>query len=98
MHDLVAEEGDQESSGGNDDDSSPARHVSIDCIEELSANNDVHCGPSNTSENVKDSNDFNTIPLGFVRRAYAETQVEHLLRKRTSKEPFVSIQTLGRRC
>lgn len=65
MHDLVAEKGDQERSGGDDDNSSPARHVSIDCIEELSANNYVDCRPSNTSENVEHSNDLNTVPLRF---------------------------------
>ena len=41
VHDLVAEEGDQESGSGNDDNAGPSWHVAIDGIEELSSYNYV---------------------------------------------------------
>ena len=54
MNDLVSEESDEESRDCDDKDTSPARHVSVDSIEELGSNDDIDGGPTNTSEDVKD--------------------------------------------
>lgn len=62
MDDLVSEEGDKEGGSSNNNDTSPARHVTIDSIEELSANNNIHRRPTNASKNVEDSDDFDAIP------------------------------------
>lgn len=41
VNDLVAEAGHEEGGNGNNEDSSPSRHVRVDSIEELGSNNRV---------------------------------------------------------
>ena len=61
VDDLVSKESNQESSGGNNDDTSPSWHVAVDGIEQLSTDNDINSRPTDTGEDVENSNDLDTI-------------------------------------
>jgi hypothetical protein len=54
VHDLVTKQRNDESRCGDYQYSGPARHITVDSIEELGANNDVDGGPTNTGENVEE--------------------------------------------
>ena len=56
MNDLVAKEGDGEGAESNNDDASPSRNITVDGIDELSADDGVDRGPSNTGNDVKYGN------------------------------------------
>ena len=56
MHDLVAEEADDEGADGDDDDAREARDVVVDGVDELRAHDRVHRGPADTSEDVEHAN------------------------------------------
>ena len=66
MHNLVSEQGNQEGRGSNNDDSSPARHVSVHSMEKLGSDDHVDRRPTNTSEDVETGNDFDSIVLRRV--------------------------------
>lgn len=48
VDDFVAEEGDKEGAGGNDDDTCVPRDIIVDSMQELGANNDIDRGPPDT--------------------------------------------------
>ena len=56
MHDLVAEECDDERASGNDDDTGESWHVSVDGVNQLRADNDIDSRPAEAGEAVKDGN------------------------------------------
>jgi hypothetical protein len=53
VHNLVAEEGDEESAGGNDDDSSKAWHIGVDSVDQLRTNNYVDSGPAKAGKAIE---------------------------------------------
>jgi hypothetical protein len=56
VNDLVAKKGDQEGACCNDDDPGVSRHVRVDGVDELCADNDVDGRPSQAGEAVEDGN------------------------------------------
>jgi hypothetical protein len=63
MDNLISEQGNQEGRSSNNDDSSPAGHVSVNSVEKLCSNDHVDRRPTNTSENVETGDDFDSIVL-----------------------------------
>lgn len=61
VHDLVPEEGDEESTRSDDDDSRPAGDVGVDGVQELRAHDDIDTRPSQTSETVEDGDDLDAV-------------------------------------
>lgn len=55
MDNFVAEQGDDAGAGGDDNDARPSGNVAADCIEQLSADNTVDCGPTNSCYGIEDS-------------------------------------------
>lgn len=72
MNILVAQGAHQESCNSDDEYAGPARHVSIDCIEKLCADDGVYRAPSDTGEAVEQCNDLGTIV------AEEESREDHL--------------------
>jgi len=59
---LVAESADEGCDERNDNDTCPSRHIAIDRVNELCADDGVCGGPAYTRENVEECNQFDTIP------------------------------------
>lgn len=53
VHDLVAEESDEQRADRHDDDASIAWDVVIDGVDELSSNDTVDCAPSESCEEIE---------------------------------------------
>ena len=69
MDNLVAEERDNKSTGGNDNDASPARNIRIDSVEQLCPNNDIDRGPAQTSQAIEYGNyDSGSVSLTHGKR------------------------------
>jgi hypothetical protein len=54
VHDLVAEEGDEERAGGDDDDAGITWHVGVDGMDQLRAYNDVDGRPAKAGKTIED--------------------------------------------
>ena len=54
VHDFVAEEGDEEGRGRDDDDAGPAWDGAVDGVEDLRPDDDVHGGPADAGEDVEE--------------------------------------------
>jgi len=89
VHNLVSEECDQESSGGDDNNSSPSRHVRIYGVEQLCSNNNIYRTPSDASEDVQNSDDLNTIVLQAISIHFLNHKEDDLLRRSSGTEPSV---------
>lgn len=55
VDDAVAEGADDERGHGDDEDASPARHIVVDRMEELGADDDVDGRPAQAGQDVEDS-------------------------------------------
>lgn len=55
MYNLVAEKGDDEGAGSNDDDSCITRDATIDSVDQLRADNDIDSGPAKASQTIEQS-------------------------------------------
>lgn len=62
VHDLVAEDGDEEGAHGDDDDACEAWHVAVDRVDELRADDAVDCGPAETGEDVEEGDQLDAVP------------------------------------
>lgn len=56
VHDLVSGKGDEESSKGNDEDTGVTRNIPVDRVEELGTDDGVGSRPTDTGDDVQNSN------------------------------------------
>lgn len=80
MHDLVAEERDQECANGDDDDSDRTDDVVVHGIDELSSDDAVDARPADASEDVEYCNQFDSPP------AEPEARKNHLTKAKSWSE------------
>lgn len=72
VHNLVSEEADEEGANRDDEDTSVARNIIVDGVDQLGAHYAVDRGPSNTGKNVENSNELHAVP------AEPESRENHL--------------------
>lgn len=80
MDHLVAKERNDERAGGNDNDTSPARHVRINRMQQLCTDDDIDGRPAQAGKAVEDGDDFHAVIAEEESRqdhlAHAEARTE----------------------
>ena len=84
MDDLVAEKRDEECACCNDDNTSIARDVVINRIQQLRANDGVHGGPANASQHVEERYDLDGVET--KEEAREDHLAETILRTKGGEE------------
>ena len=70
VHYFVAEKRHQEGCGRDDDDAGPARHIAVDCVYELGADDDVDGRPADARQDVEYGNWTGGQAISILSRAH----------------------------
>ena len=76
VHNLVPEEGNEEGTGGDDDNTSPARHIVVHSMDQLRTDNDIDRRPADASQHIEDGNELDAVVTKEIPRQNHLPQAE----------------------
>ena len=77
VHDFVAEHGDKPGAGSDYNYTSIAWDIGVDSIDQLGADNHVHCRPANAGKDIEDG-DWRHLVRLFIKKKGMENEIEKM--------------------